>query len=162
MTLSARDLSDLQRLLEQSSHDALGIEAGGQRVTLKRAEGCLTYEVETFAEPSLIGGHGAEAEEEAAAAAEADQRAAEQGLLVVRAPLPGTFYRAPKPGADPFVEVGATVGEHTVIGIIETMKLMNSIPAGVTGEIVEICAENGGFVETGHGLVHVRPSGGGA
>src|SRR5262249_3172034 len=63
-------------------------------------------------------------------------------LVVVRAPLPGTFYRAPRPGAAPFVEVGSRVGADTVIGIVETMKLMNSVPAGVAGVVAEFCVAN--------------------
>ena len=52
-----------------------------------------------------------------------------EGLVAVRAPLPGTFYRAPRPGAAPFVEVGSRVGADTVVGIVETMKLFNSVTA---------------------------------
>ena len=54
----------------------------------------------------------------------------------------GTFHRAAKPGAPPFAEVGAEVGEHSVSGIIETMKLMNSVAAGVAGEVAEIANPN--------------------
>ena len=57
--------------------------------------------------------------------------ATEEGLLDIRAPMVGTFYNAPKPGADPFVEIGSSVNEDSVIAIIEVMKLMNSIPAGL-------------------------------
>jgi acetyl-CoA carboxylase biotin carboxyl carrier protein len=61
----------------------------------------------------------------------------------IRAPLPGTFYRAPSPGAPPFVEIGSVVDPDTVVGIIETMKLMNPVHAGASGTIAEILAENG-------------------
>jgi acetyl-CoA carboxylase biotin carboxyl carrier protein len=77
----------------------------------------------------------------------------------VPSPLLGTFYRAPKPGEAPFVDVGANVEETTVIGIIEVMKLMNSVRAGVTGEVVEVLADNGAFVEYGEPLMRVRPNG---
>ena len=87
----------------------------------------------------------------------ADQAgAADDGSAVITAPLIGTFYRAPKPGAKPFVEVGSSVDEHTVVCIIETMKLMNSIPAGVCGEITDICVDNAGFVEQGQILMRVK------
>jgi acetyl-CoA carboxylase biotin carboxyl carrier protein len=66
------------------------------------------------------------------------QGAAPDGLRAVRAPLPGTFYRAPMPGAPPFVETGSHVEPDTVVGIIETMKLMNSVCAGVRGTVGEI------------------------
>ncbi len=74
------------------------------------------------------------------------------------APMLGTFYSRPKPGADPFVTVGSKLAPDTTIGIIEVMKLMNSIPAEVSGEIVEICVSDGGFVEYGQVLMRVRSS----
>jgi len=84
--------------------------------------------------------------------------ATEEGLLDIRAPMVGTFYNAPKPGADPFVEIGSNVNEDSVIAIIEVMKLMNSIPAGLNGEIVEILVTDAQFVEKGQLLMRVRPS----
>jgi acetyl-CoA carboxylase biotin carboxyl carrier protein len=62
--------------------------------------------------------------------------------LVIRAPLPGIFYRAPQPGAAPFVQVGDRVGPDTVVAIIETMKLMNPVYAGANGTITAIIAAN--------------------
>jgi acetyl-CoA carboxylase biotin carboxyl carrier protein len=79
------------------------------------------------------------------------------GLLAVRAPLPGTFYRAPRPGAAAFVEVGSRVGADTVVAIVETMKLMNSVTAGAVGTVAEICAANGEFAEHGATLMRIRP-----
>jgi acetyl-CoA carboxylase biotin carboxyl carrier protein len=64
----------------------------------------------------------------------------------IRAPLPGTFYRAPSPGTPPFVDVGSKVDPDTVIGIIETMKLMNPVHAGASGIITTILADNGEMV----------------
>ena len=78
------------------------------------------------------------------------------GLVAVRAPLPGTFYRAPRPGAAPFVEVGSQVGADTVIGIVETMKLMNSVPAGVAGVVAEFCVANAEFAAQGAALLRIR------
>ena len=78
------------------------------------------------------------------------------GLVAVRAPLPGTFYRAPRPGAAPFVEVGSRVSADTVIGIVETMKLMNSVPAGVAGTVAEFCLANAEFAAHGATLMRIR------
>jgi acetyl-CoA carboxylase biotin carboxyl carrier protein len=78
------------------------------------------------------------------------------GLVAVRAPLPGTFYRAPRPGAAPFVEVGSRVGADTVIGIVETMKLMNSVPAGVAGVVAEFCVANAELAAQGAVLLRIR------
>jgi acetyl-CoA carboxylase biotin carboxyl carrier protein len=70
----------------------------------------------------------------------------EEDASAIRAPLPGSFYRAPSPGAPPFVEVGNIVEPDTVVGIIETMKLMNPVHAGASGTITEILAENGAMI----------------
>ena len=78
------------------------------------------------------------------------------GLVAVRAPLPGTFYRAPRPGAAPFVEVGSRVGADTVVGIVETMKLFNSVTAGAAGTVAEICLGNADFVDRGATLLRIR------
>ena len=78
------------------------------------------------------------------------------GLVAVRAPLPGTFYRAPRPGAAPFAEVGSRVGADTVIGIVETMKLMTSVPAGVAGVVAEFCVTNAELVAQGAALLRIR------
>jgi acetyl-CoA carboxylase biotin carboxyl carrier protein len=77
-------------------------------------------------------------------------------LVAVRAPLPGTFYRAPRPGAAPFVEAGSRVSAESVVGIVETMKLMNSVHAGVAGTVAEICLGNGQFAAHGATLVRIE------
>lgn len=70
----------------------------------------------------------------------------------VKAPMVGTFYRAPNPGASPFVEVGQAVKEGEPLCIIEAMKLLNEIEADKTGVIKEILVENGEPVEYGQPL----------
>ena len=75
----------------------------------------------------------------------------------VAAPLPGTFYRAPRPGADPFVQVGDAVSPDTVVAIVETMKLMNSVHAGTAGRVSRICLENGEFASAGATLLLIEP-----
>lgn len=80
------------------------------------------------------------------------------GLAVVAAPLPGTFYRAPRPGAEPFVQVGDEVAEDTVVAIIETMKLMNSVHAGTAGRVTRVCVDNGEFAPLGTALMLIEPA----
>jgi acetyl-CoA carboxylase biotin carboxyl carrier protein len=88
--------------------------------------------------------------------------ATDPSLIDVTAPLLGIFYRAPRPGAAPYVEVGTVLEEHTVIGIIEVMKLMNSVHAEVRGTVVEILVEDGTAIEQGQVLLRVsRESGSG-
>jgi acetyl-CoA carboxylase biotin carboxyl carrier protein len=77
----------------------------------------------------------------------------------VSAPLLGTFYRAPKPGASPFVEIGSEVEEGTIIGIIEVMKLMNTVRAGVRGKVTQILCRDGALVEYGEILMRVGKPG---
>ena len=76
----------------------------------------------------------------------------------IDSPMLGTFYRAEGPGQKPFVDVGSTVGPDTIVCIIEVMKMMTSIPAGVTGTIVEVCAKNAELVEYGAPLFRVAPA----
>ena len=85
-----------------------------------------------------------------------DGRGAAADLATVKAPMLGVFYRAPKPGADPFVVVGDKVERDTVIGIVEVMKLMHSIAAEISGEVVEVVAANGEMVEFGQTLLRIR------
>ena len=70
----------------------------------------------------------------------------------------GTFYRASAPGRTPFVEVGSPVEPDTVVCLIEVMKMMNSIKAGVAGTVVEVCAGNAELVEYGEPLFRVDPA----
>ena len=79
------------------------------------------------------------------------------GLHPVRSPLVGTFYRAPAPGEDPYVEVGDRVRAGEVLCIVEAMKLMNEIASDVSGEVVEVLAENAAGVEYDQPLFYLRP-----
>jgi acetyl-CoA carboxylase biotin carboxyl carrier protein len=84
---------------------------------------------------------------------------ADPNVHEVTSPLLGTFYRAPKPGASPFVEVGSQVNEGTVVAIIEVMKLMNTVRAGVRGTVTEILVADGALAEYGEPLLRVRKAG---
>jgi acetyl-CoA carboxylase biotin carboxyl carrier protein len=80
----------------------------------------------------------------------------DDGLLPIPSPMLGTFYRAESPGAEPFVEVGADVEPDTIVCIIEVMKMMNSVAAGVSGTVAEVCPANGQLVEYGEPLFRVQ------
>jgi len=77
-------------------------------------------------------------------------------LHIVKSPLVGTFYRAPAPGQPEFVQIGKKVNKGETICIVEAMKVMNTIEADVSGEIVEIIAESGAVVEFGSSLIKIR------
>lgn len=76
--------------------------------------------------------------------------------IAITSPMVGTFYSAPSPDSDPFVEIGKVVSQGQVVCIIEAMKLMNEIEAEVSGKIVEICVEDGQPVEFGQVLMYVK------
>ena len=82
-----------------------------------------------------------------------------EALHTVRAPLVGTFYGAPSPGEAQFVSPGDTVTVGQTLGIVEAMKLMNSIVSDVAGRVVEVLAENGSSVEFDQPLVRIEPVG---
>jgi acetyl-CoA carboxylase biotin carboxyl carrier protein len=83
---------------------------------------------------------------------------AQAALVTIGAPMLGVFYAADGPGERPFVEVGSSVEPDTTVCIIEVMKMMNSVPAGVAGTVVDVCAENAAIVEEGAPLFRVAPS----
>jgi acetyl-CoA carboxylase biotin carboxyl carrier protein len=78
-------------------------------------------------------------------------------VVVIRAPMLGVFYRAPSPGEKPFVEVGQRVRADDTVGLLEVMKLFNSIRAGLDGEVVNILVDNGSMVEFDQALIFVKP-----
>lgn len=84
------------------------------------------------------------------------EEASDTDLHTIISPIVGTFYRAPSPSADVFVNVGSTIGTDTVVCIVEAMKLMNEILAETTGTIEKIYVENGQPVEYGQPLFGVR------
>ena len=80
-----------------------------------------------------------------------------EGCVAIRSPMIGTFYRAPEPGAQPFVAVGQKVEPGTTICIIEVMKLMSSIPAGIRGVVERVLVDDAAAVDTGQALMLLRP-----
>jgi acetyl-CoA carboxylase biotin carboxyl carrier protein len=155
--LTQADVADILALLDSLPYDELDLETPRFRLTLRRAPGGWTQSSQVLSAPEVLApappeGAGAGGE---SGAREADGETGAE-LVAVRAPLPGTFYRAPRPGAAPFVEVGSRVDADTVIGIVETMKLMNSVPAGVTGTVAEFCVANAEFAAHGATLLRIR------
>jgi acetyl-CoA carboxylase biotin carboxyl carrier protein len=84
---------------------------------------------------------------------------APSSLIIIEAPMVGTFYRAPSPTADPYVREGDVVKEGQVLCIIEAMKLMNEIESKAAGRVAKILVENGQAVEYGQPLFHIEPAG---
>jgi len=157
MNLTNDDVEEIIRALESSYFNELRLKTEKFDLHLRRSQSSWTQEMHTLASPNLIGGSLSESTTKVDEKTESKQPEGEvAGLAVVKAPMVGTFYRAPKPGAPPFVDIGSIVGEHTVVGIVETMKLMNSVSAGISGRIVEICVLDGQLVEAEHVLMRVK------
>jgi acetyl-CoA carboxylase biotin carboxyl carrier protein len=170
MELSEDDVLHILKLIDESKFDYFQLEVGELKITVSKGEpiplNSSPQQVTTAPMPSLapMSANPAAAPAGAAAASTAqtapasvEARAAAEGLLTVTAPLLGTFYIAPEPGAPPFTQVGANVTEDTTVGLIEVMKVFNSVRAGVKGTIVEAVAQNGQFVEYGQTLFLVKP-----
>ena len=157
MTLTAKDVAEIARLLEESTFDELSLELDGLKLTLRRG-GSEAPVREGATEPERPAPAAQErpAPVLAAPPTPTDPNAQDRLGREVTAPLLGTFYRAPKPGAPPFVEVGTAVEEATIIGIIEVMKLMNAVRAGLRGTVVAIPAQDGALVEYGEVLMRIR------
>ncbi|HTV78373.1 MAG TPA: acetyl-CoA carboxylase biotin carboxyl carrier protein [Steroidobacteraceae bacterium] len=156
MSLTAADVAEIMRLVEQSGFDELTLEMEGTKISLRRGVGTATPPAAVAAgSPAAAVTAPAKPVPVAAPAA----ATVDPGLQDLPSPLLGTFYRSPKPGAPPFVEVGTEVQEDTIIGIIEVMKLMNTVRAGVRGTVAEILVADGTLAEFGEILMRVRKSG---
>ena len=158
MNLTDEDVKEILRLLDNSSTNEFILETDQFKLTLRRGKGGWTREDQTLTKPRIVASNDTQpADTGAPGIPVTETYTPKDGLADIRAPIVGTFYRAPKPGAPPFVDIGSRVEETTVIAIIEVMKLMNSIPAGRTGEIAEICVEDAEFVERGRILMRIKP-----
>jgi acetyl-CoA carboxylase biotin carboxyl carrier protein len=152
------DLSYLEQLIkifETSSLTELEIDEGESRVTLSRKQEASTQAM--FSMPPMgyqMPGATPAPAPAAGGAAPAAAAPAPSGAKTheVKSPIVGTFYRAPAPDADVYVEVGHTVKTGTTLCIIEAMKLMNEIESDASGKIVKILVENGHPVEYGQPL----------
>jgi biotin carboxyl carrier protein len=132
MGLTDDDVREILRIIDESDVAELRVETPGFSLYVRRGAG--------VGEAPLPG-----------------ERAPSNGAVTIDAPMLGTFYRAEAPGAPPFVEPGTHVEPDTIVCIIEVMKMMNSIPAGVSGVVMDVLAENAALVEYGAPLFRVRP-----
>jgi acetyl-CoA carboxylase biotin carboxyl carrier protein len=164
MELSEDDVLQILKLIDESTFDYFQLEVGELKITVSKGE---PIPLAGTSAPVAQAASPAPARQAPPAAAPVPQpqpkappktAAIPDGMVPVTAPLLGTFYVAPEPGAPPFVQVGATVTEDTTVGLIEVMKVFNSVRAGVKGVVSEVVAQNGQFVEHGETLFLVKPS----
>ncbi|WP_028080622.1 acetyl-CoA carboxylase biotin carboxyl carrier protein [Solimonas soli] len=132
--MDLRKIKTLIDLVEQSGISELEVREGEESVRISRQTMAVPVQQFTPAPPAAL--PAAPAPAAAAPVAKVDNR------HIIKAPMVGTFYRAPSPGAKSFVEVGQTVKAGQVLCIIEAMKMLNQIEADKAGVIVEILAEN--------------------
>ena len=157
MSLTAADIAEIARLLDESHFTDLKLETGGLKLRIRRQGGGWAPRYEEDEEEVAEAPSTTSTAEPMPLGQEAG--AARAGEVDVPAPLLGNFYEAPRPGDPPFVRPGDRVTEETVVGIIEVMKLMNPIRAGVSGTVVAVLAQNGSAVEEGEALIRVRVEG---
>jgi acetyl-CoA carboxylase biotin carboxyl carrier protein len=159
MPLSDDDVREILRIIDESELDELKIETEGFRLHVRKGSAAGEDAGPANARSGDVL-HRTPPERALTTPASAPSPAAESdGLETIASPMLGTFYAAEAPGAAPFVDVGAQVGPDTTVCIIEVMKMMNSVPAGVSGTIAEIVPESGQLVEYGDPLFRVKPEG---
>jgi acetyl-CoA carboxylase biotin carboxyl carrier protein len=156
MTLSDEDVREILRIIDESQLDELRIETAGFSLHVSRGAAPASIPPGAPAPP----GPPAPAGTQAPLAPEPPPGDPESrdGAITIEAPMLGTFYRAEAPGQKPFVEVGSRVDADTTVCIIEVMKMMNSVAAGVAGTIVAVCPQNAELVEYGEPLFRVQPA----
>lgn len=166
-----RQISLLIETLDRSTLDFLQVDAAGVKITISKSGAGLGNASTTLpagaaaSAPALAPTPTAlpqpnppQAVATPSATPVAPGSSVQDGTVIIPAPLMGRFYPLPEPGAAPFVMIGSAVEEDTVVGLIEVMKLFNTVHAGVRGTITEICAPAGEFLEYGTPLFRVRPA----
>ncbi len=151
------DLKKIKQLIDIMKENGLveiEIEHDDDKIVLKRAQPQQAFTPVPMMMPESVPGHGGSA---GVGASSRSAAAAQENLVEIKSPIVGTFYATPSPDSEPYVEVGSVVNLHTVVGIIEAMKVMNEIKAETDGTVVEVLVTNGQAVEYGQVLFRVRP-----
>jgi acetyl-CoA carboxylase biotin carboxyl carrier protein len=161
MELTEDDVLHILKLIDESKFDYFQLEVGELKITVSKGEPIpvtSTPQNISLAPASAASAAKPVSSPAAAPTAQAAKPVAiPEGMRPITAPLLGTFYVAPEPGAPPFVKVGQQITEDTTVGLIEVMKVFSSVRATVAGTIVEVVAQNGQFVEFGQTLFIVKP-----
>jgi acetyl-CoA carboxylase biotin carboxyl carrier protein len=166
MELTEDDVLHILKLIDESKFDYFQLEVGELKITVSKGDPIPLAPTAAHSAPVSQSPNAAAVEvPKATPSAQAAQsaasniaaKAAAEGLLPITAPLLGTFYVAPEPGAPPFVQVGTAITEDTTVGLIEVMKVFNSVRANVRGTVTQVVAQNGQFVEYGQTLFLVKP-----
>jgi oxaloacetate decarboxylase alpha subunit len=143
----AERIREIIRIVQETGIGEVTIEEGETRVTVRRSDEGAS----TAATPALGVPAGSDAEEPPAPVLPPDE------VIRVESPMVGTFYRAPEPGAAPFVEEGDPVAPGQTLCILEAMKLMNEVKAEVEAVVRRICVDNAQAVQYGDLLFELEP-----
>jgi len=157
--MTVDEIRELIQLLTDTGIAELEVQRGENRVRIRRAGGAATQEMlvapQVVPMPSAAGpAHAPRAAAEAPR--EKVESAVDPNVVLVKAPIVGTFYECPSPGAAPFVRVGERIQPGKVLCIIESMKLMNEIEAETAGVVESKLVLNGQPVEYGEALFAIR------
>jgi len=160
--MEVKDLKALIEALDRSSLSELSYShQDGTKVTLRKNAPVVAGPAPVYVQAPVAAAPVAAAPAAAPAAVAVAPKAeasAEAGLLEIKSPMVGTFYRTPSPDAAPFVSEGSSVSKGQTVCIVEAMKLMNEIESEVSGTIVKVCLENESPVEFGTVLYLVKPA----
>lgn len=148
MALTDEDVREILRIIDESTLTELQIETEGFSLHVRKGE----RRADAPAPSPRPRKAPADDKPKGSEPATAD------GLATITAPMLGTFYRAEAPGKPPFVDVGHRVEPDTIVCIIEVMKMMNSVTAGVSGTIAAVVPDNAALVEYGQPLFRVEPT----
>jgi acetyl-CoA carboxylase biotin carboxyl carrier protein len=161
MDLTHSDVQSILKIIDAAEHlQEIEIVHGGFRLhVVRNGGGSLRGQSLSVAQPASLPEPAAPPAQAtpAPAATKPAETIVPEGVVAIRAPMVGVFYRASAPGEKPFVEVGQRVRADDTVCLIEVMKLFNSIRAGVDGEVVKILAENGALVEFDQPVIFVKP-----
>jgi len=150
-------LRQLVEMMNDNDLSEIEIEENDTRIRVSKEES-VQYVPPGYGMDHLEEGQAPPALQEGQAGEEEQPAPREDNLAEVTSPMVGTFYRSSSPGAEPYVSVGSQVESDTVVCIVEAMKVMNEVKAGVEGEIKEIMVEDAEPVEFGQVLFLVEPS----
>ena len=151
-------IKELIKIMKENDLVEIDIKHGDDQVSLRRAQPAQPTTMATPFITSLPPGMPGVALPADPAGAEAASAAkATEEFLEITSPIVGTFYEAPSPDSDPYVETGTHVDLQSVVCIIEAMKVMNEIKAEVSGTVVERCVTNGQAIEYGQVLFKIKP-----
>jgi acetyl-CoA carboxylase biotin carboxyl carrier protein len=149
-------IRQLIRLVQRTGIGELEVTAGGRTVRISATSGVPLQMAMPSSAASLPASPGQPAS--SSAEAKSSEAAKSDKLVAITSPMVGTFYRAPAPDADPYVEVGDMVEVGQTICIVEAMKLMNEIESEVRGRVVQILTDNSHPVEFGQKLFMIEPA----